>query len=47
MTNFQADRGIEDCWLELGLQMCLNFGNIHSNAVADVWVMKKKNILKR
>ena len=24
--------------------MCLNFENIHFNAVSEVWVMKNKNI---
>ena len=41
MRNYQGDRCLEDCCLEMGSQICLNFGNIYSNAASAVWVMKK------
>ena len=44
MRNFQGNSCINDCWLEMVSQMSINFGNIHSNFVSEVWVMKKVKI---
>ena len=36
------DRRVEEnCWLEMGSKICLNFENIDSNAVSEARVMKK------